>query len=84
MIVVVDGGDKVDLGKLVQVDGDHVSVGNGFIDVDGDDVKINGNGHSRLTWGHSSRQLAIFAVTDVRMLSSLSRCCGQDWAGQRF
>lgn len=64
--VVVDGGDKVDLGKLVQVDGDHVSVGNGFIDVDGDDVKINGERPQRAYVGSLKLvNTQSFAVTDV-------------------
>lgn len=41
--VLVDGeNDKVDFGKLVKVDGDHVSVAGGMIDVQGDDVHVNG------------------------------------------
>ncbi|WP_125681642.1 DUF4097 family beta strand repeat-containing protein [Levilactobacillus yonginensis] len=41
--VLVDGeNDKVDFGKLVKVDGDHVSVAGGMIDVQGDDVYVNG------------------------------------------
>ncbi|MFD1549542.1 DUF4097 family beta strand repeat-containing protein [Levilactobacillus fuyuanensis] len=67
--VVVDGGDKVDLGKLVQVDGDHVSVGNGFIDVDGDDVKINGERPQRAYVGSlrlvNTQSFAVTDVTDV-------------------
>lgn len=39
---IVDG-DQVHLGKLVQVDGDHVRVANGLVDVNGDDVTINGH-----------------------------------------
>src|SRR5699024_11563423 len=65
--VIVDGdGDKVDLGKLVQVDGDHVSVGNGFIDVDGDDVKINGERPQRAYVGSLKLvNTQAFAVTDL-------------------
>lgn len=68
--VVVDGdSDKVDLGKLVQVDGDHVSVGNGFIDVNGDDVKINGERPQRAYVGSLKLvNTQSFAVTDLTEL----------------
>lgn len=68
--VVVDGdNDKVDLGKLVQVDGDHVSVGNGFIDVNGDDVKINGERPQRAYVGSLKLvNTQSFAIGDVKKL----------------
>ncbi|MFC6290171.1 DUF4097 family beta strand repeat-containing protein [Levilactobacillus angrenensis] len=68
--VLVDGeNDKVDLGKLVQVDGDHVRVADGLVDVDGDDVKINGE-HPRRTFVESLRLVNTqsFAVTDLSRL----------------
>lgn len=68
--VLVDGeNDKVDFGKLVQVDGDHVRVADGLVDVDGDDVKINGE-NPRRTFVESLRLVNTqsFAVTDLSRL----------------
>lgn len=53
---IVDN-DRVNLGKLVQVDGDHVSVADGLVDVNGDDVRIAGahvsNDHPHRTFVES-------------------------------
>ena len=68
--VLVDGdNDKVDLGKLVQVDGDHVTVADGLVDVDGDDVKINGE-RPRRTYVESLRLVNTqsFAIEDINEL----------------
>lgn len=68
--VLVDGeNDKVDLGKLVQVDGDHVRVADGLVDVDGDDVKVNGE-NPRRTFVESLRLVNTqsFAITDLSQL----------------
>ncbi|TGD17648.1 DUF4097 family beta strand repeat-containing protein [Levilactobacillus suantsaiihabitans] len=68
--VLVDGeNDKVDFGKLVKVDGDHVTVANGLVDVNGDDVKINGE-RPRRTFVESLRLVNTqsFAVTDLERL----------------
>jgi len=68
--VLVDGeNDKVDFGKLVQVDGDHVTVADGLVDVQGDDVKINGE-RPRRTYVESLRLVNTqsFAIDDLNEL----------------
>jgi len=68
--VLVDGeNDKVDLGKLVQVDGDHVTVADGLVDVNGDDVKINGE-RPRRTYVESLRLVNTqsFAIDEINEL----------------
>jgi len=68
-VIVDDDGQKVDLGKLVQVDGDHVSVGDGLIDVKGDDVRINGERPQRAYVGSLKLvNTQAFAVTDLSEL----------------
>ncbi|WP_203641479.1 DUF4097 family beta strand repeat-containing protein [Levilactobacillus andaensis] len=69
--VIVDGdNDKVDLGGLVKVDGDHVTVANGIVDVNGDDVRINGE-RPRRTYVESLRLVNTksFSPADLNLLN---------------
>ncbi|WP_125573588.1 DUF4097 family beta strand repeat-containing protein [Levilactobacillus huananensis] len=65
--VLVDSDkDRVDLGNLVQVEGDHVSVANGLIDVNGDHVTVNGQKPERtLVTSLKLVNTQTFAVTDL-------------------
>lgn len=68
--VLVDGeNERVDLGKLVQVDGDHVTVANGLVDVNGDDVTVKGE-RPRRTYVESLRLVntQAFAIDDLNEL----------------
>lgn len=65
-VLVDNEKDKVDLGSLVQVDGDHVSVANGLIDVNGDHVTVNGQEPERtIVTSLKLVNTQTFAVTDL-------------------
>ncbi|WP_057879061.1 DUF4097 family beta strand repeat-containing protein [Levilactobacillus paucivorans] len=65
-VLVDNDKEKVDLGSLVQVEGDHVSVANGLIDVNGDHVTVNGQEPERtIVTSLKLVNTQTFAVTDL-------------------
>ena len=69
--------DRVHLGNLVQVDGDHVRVADGLVDVDGDNVRIagqkivsTGNRRHETSWDQTAKQTFRTYVESLKLVNT--------------